>query len=35
LQEAFLKYLSSAKARPILMRDGLFPCTDLPTSFCG
>jgi phosphate transport system substrate-binding protein len=35
LQKAFLEYLSSAKARPILARDGLVPCTDLPTAFCG
>jgi ABC-type phosphate transport system substrate-binding protein len=35
LQEAFLKYVSSAKARPILARDGLVPCSDLPTAFCG
>jgi ABC-type phosphate transport system substrate-binding protein len=35
LQEAFLKYMSSAKARPILVRDELIPCIDLPTAFCG
>jgi ABC-type phosphate transport system substrate-binding protein len=35
LQAAFLDYLSSAQARPILARDGLVPCTDLPGAFCG
>lgn len=35
LQAAFLDYLSSAQARPTLARDGLVPCPDLPTAFCG
>ena len=35
LQEAFLNYLESAQVRPILARDGLVPCTDLPSAFCG
>ncbi|TDO33235.1 ABC-type phosphate transport system substrate-binding protein [Kribbella sp. VKM Ac-2527] len=35
LQAAFLEYLGSAQAKPILARDGLVPCSDLPGSFCG
>ncbi|MFC5267276.1 PstS family phosphate ABC transporter substrate-binding protein [Kribbella qitaiheensis] len=35
LQEAFLDYLGSMQARPILARDGLVPCPELPTAFCG
>ena len=35
LQEAFLDYLGSTQARPILARDGLVPCPELPTAFCG
>jgi len=35
LQEAFLDYLSSAQARPVLARDGLVPCSELPGTFCG
>jgi ABC-type phosphate transport system substrate-binding protein len=35
LQEAFLEYLGSMQARPILARDGLVPCPELPTAFCG
>jgi ABC-type phosphate transport system substrate-binding protein len=35
LQAAFLTYLSSAPAKPVLERDGLVPCPDLPSSFCG
>ncbi|WP_158294126.1 PstS family phosphate ABC transporter substrate-binding protein [Kribbella sp. VKM Ac-2568] len=35
LQEAFLDYLGSMQARPILARDGLVPCPELPAAFCG
>lgn len=35
LQEAFLSYLTSTQAKPILERDGLVPCPDLPSAFCG
>lgn len=35
LPEAFLDYLGSMQARPILARDGLVPCPELPTAFCG
>ncbi|WP_158292949.1 MULTISPECIES: PstS family phosphate ABC transporter substrate-binding protein [Kribbella] len=35
LQEAFLDYLGSMQARPILARDGLVPCPELPSAFCG
>ncbi|WP_433002269.1 PstS family phosphate ABC transporter substrate-binding protein [Kribbella sp. CA-294648] len=35
LQEAFLNYLMSAAAKPILERDGLVPCAELPAAFCG
>lgn len=35
LQQAFLEYLESDQAAPILTRDGLVPCPDLPNSFCG
>ena len=35
LQAAFLTYLTSAAAKPVLERDGLVPCPDLPSSFCG
>jgi ABC-type phosphate transport system substrate-binding protein len=35
LQAAFLDYLSSSKAEPILSRDGLIPCSKVPSEFCG
>ncbi|MGC4941393.1 substrate-binding domain-containing protein [Kribbella sp. DT2] len=35
LQDAFLDYLTSDQAKPILARDGLVPCGDLPGDFCG
>ncbi|MFK4085458.1 PstS family phosphate ABC transporter substrate-binding protein [Kribbella sp. NPDC020789] len=35
LTAAFLGYIRSAKARPVLERGGLVPCGDLPTGFCG
>ncbi|MFI5707450.1 PstS family phosphate ABC transporter substrate-binding protein [Kribbella sp. NPDC051620] len=35
LQAAFLTYLTSPPAKPVLERDGLVPCPDLPSSFCG
>lgn len=28
-------YLGSMQARPILARDGLVPCPELPAAFCG
>jgi ABC-type phosphate transport system substrate-binding protein len=35
VQAAFLDYVSSSKAEPIFTRDGLVPCTKLPSEFCG
>ncbi|MEV6288537.1 substrate-binding domain-containing protein [Kribbella sp. NPDC051770] len=35
LQDAFLDYLTSDQAKPILARDGLVPCGDLAGDFCG
>ena len=35
LTAAFLDYLRSSPARPVLERSGLVPCGDLPTGFCG
>jgi phosphate transport system substrate-binding protein len=35
LQAAFLDYLASTKAQPILARDGLIPCSQVPSEFCG
>jgi phosphate transport system substrate-binding protein len=35
LTAAFLDYLRSSQAKPILERGGLVPCGDLPTGFCG
>jgi phosphate transport system substrate-binding protein len=35
LTATFLEYVRSPKARPILERSGLVPCTDLPAGFCG
>lgn len=35
LQAAFLDYLSSSKSEPILSRDGLIPCSKVPSEFCG
>jgi ABC-type phosphate transport system substrate-binding protein len=35
LTAIFLEYVRSPKARPILERSGLVPCTDLPAGFCG
>ncbi|MGW7687090.1 PstS family phosphate ABC transporter substrate-binding protein [Kribbella sp. NPDC054772] len=35
LTAAFLDYLRSTQARPVLERGGLVPCTDLPAGFCG
>jgi hypothetical protein len=32
---AFLDYLRSPQARPVLERGGLVPCSDLPSGFCG
>lgn len=35
LTAAFLDYLRSTQARPVLERSGLVPCGDLPAGFCG
>ena len=35
LTAAFLTYLDSPQARPVLTRGGLIPCGDLPGGFCG
>ena len=35
LTAAFLEYIRSPQARPILERSGLVPCVDLPAGFCG
>jgi ABC-type phosphate transport system substrate-binding protein len=35
LTAAFLEYLRSPQARPVLARGGLIPCHDLPSGFCG
>lgn len=35
LTAAFLDYLRSPQARPVLERGGLVPCSDLPSGFCG
>jgi ABC-type phosphate transport system substrate-binding protein len=35
LTAAFLDYLRSTEARPVLSRGGLVPCGDLPAGFCG
>ncbi|GAA1673719.1 substrate-binding domain-containing protein [Kribbella yunnanensis] len=35
LTAAFLDYIGSTQARPVLERGGLVPCSDLPTGFCG
>ncbi|MEU4194416.1 substrate-binding domain-containing protein [Kribbella sp. NPDC026611] len=35
LTAAFLDYVRSTQAKPVLERGGLVPCSDLPTGFCG
>jgi ABC-type phosphate transport system substrate-binding protein len=35
LTGAFLDYIRSTQARPVLERGGLVPCNDLPAGFCG
>jgi ABC-type phosphate transport system substrate-binding protein len=35
LTAAFLDYVRSTQARPVLSRGGLVPCGDLPAGFCG
>ncbi|GAA1596593.1 substrate-binding domain-containing protein [Kribbella karoonensis] len=35
LTAAFLDYVRSSQARPVLERGGLVPCGALPTGFCG
>ncbi|TDW22320.1 ABC-type phosphate transport system substrate-binding protein [Kribbella kalugense] len=35
LTAAFLDYVRSTQARPVLERGGLVPCSDLPAGFCG
>ncbi|MFG1909822.1 PstS family phosphate ABC transporter substrate-binding protein [Kribbella sp. NPDC048928] len=35
LTGAFLDYVRSTQARPVLERGGLVPCSDLPAGFCG
>ncbi|HZX06693.1 PstS family phosphate ABC transporter substrate-binding protein [Kribbella sp.] len=35
LTAAFLDYVRSSQARPVLERGGLVPCAALPTGFCG
>ncbi len=35
LTAAFLDYVRSTQARPVLERGGLVPCADLPAGFCG
>ncbi|MDX2968097.1 hypothetical protein PWY87_27090 [Kribbella solani] len=35
LTGAFLDYVRSTQARPVLERGGLVPCGALPAGFCG
>ncbi|MBP2352811.1 hypothetical protein JOF29_003894 [Kribbella aluminosa] len=35
LTAAFLDYVRSSQARPVLERGGLVPCGALPAGFCG